>query len=295
MNDMKILITKHIGFCPGVKRAYTMAMNAFDTTSSAVFLLGELVHNHQAVRMLEVKGARLVNAVDQIPEGATVVTRSHGLEKEMRESLLKKGITIIDTTCPRVRKVQLLVSDLEKEGFTIIILGDPDHAEIKALVSELERQPMVFGKDPSDWDSGLSSLSGINKIAVIEQTTFPRLQFEEFNQWLRQKHLSDHCVIWNTLCPETENRQNELLSHLETGTIDVVVILGGKHSSNTRGLYLVARDHAPQTIWVEDPDEIQKERFQPNQTVLIVSGASTPDQAVKELIEKISSTDDDHE
>ncbi len=134
MNDMKILIAKHIGFCPGVKRAYTMAIEAFDKNPQPVFLLGELVHNHQAVKMLVEKGVRLEDEVERIPDKTTVVTRSHGLERKTRKKVLEKGITIVDTTCPRVRKVQSLASELGEKGYTMIILGDPHHAEIKALI-----------------------------------------------------------------------------------------------------------------------------------------------------------------
>ncbi|NLJ50204.1 MAG: 4-hydroxy-3-methylbut-2-enyl diphosphate reductase [Candidatus Atribacteria bacterium] len=284
---MKILIAKHIGFCPGVKRAYNMALQAFETRPHPVYLLGELVHNHQAVKMLVERGACLVNEVEEIPNQVTVVTRSHGLERETRRKLLGKGINIVDTTCPRVQKVQVLASELEKKGYTIIILGDPNHAEIKALISELNTKPIVLGKDSIEWDEKLSPLPKSQPLAVIEQTTFPQQQYRDFCRLLEEKKLTDRCQIYNTLCPETEYRQNELFSHLQTGKIDTVVILGGKHSSNTRGLYLVANQHAPRTIWIEDPNEVRKSWFQPNQTILIVSGASTPDHAVKELIKKI--------
>ena len=284
---MKILVAKHIGFCPGVKRAYTMALRAFDQSSKPVYLLGELVHNHQAVQMLVKRGARLEHDEKKIPQDVTVVTRSHGLEKKTREYLLAKGITIVDTTCPRVRQVQLLAGELEKNGYTIIILGDPNHAEIKALISELDQKPLVFGKDPSDWDAHLSSLPETQPIAVIEQTTFPQQQFLEFCRWLEQKNLGNHVLVQNTLCPETEYRQNELFSYLQSGNIDVVIILGGKHSSNTRSLYFVSKNRVPQTIWIENPGEVQKSWFHSGQTILIVSGASTPDDAVKELVEKI--------
>ena len=287
MNDMKILIAKHIGFCPGVKRAYTMAIEAFDKNPQPVYLLGELVHNHQAVKMLVEKGARLEDEVERIPDKTTVVTRSHGLERKTRKKLLDKGITIVDTTCPRVRKVQSLAGELEKKGYTMIILGDPNHAEIKALISELSSKPLVLGKDSTDWGKKLNALPENKPLAVIEQTTFPQQQYLDFCRLLKEKNRTNRCLIYNTLCPETEHRQNELNSYLQTGKIDIVIILGGKHSSNTRGLYLVAKDQAPRTIWIEDPNEVEKSWFQPNQTILIVSGASTPDCAVKELVEKI--------
>jgi 4-hydroxy-3-methylbut-2-enyl diphosphate reductase len=288
MNDMKILVAKHIGFCPGVKRAYTMAIQAFDINYQPVYLLGELVHNHQAVKMLIERGARLEDEVEQIPDKVTVVTRSHGLERKTREKLLEKGVTIIDTTCPRVRKVQSLASELEKKGYTMIILGDPNHAEIKALISELNTKPLVLGKNSTDWENKLNTLPENQPLAVIEQTTFPQQQYLDFCRLLEEKNLTDRCLIYNTLCLETEYRQNELRSHLQTGKIDVVIILGGKHSSNTRGLYLIANEQAPRTIWIEDPNEVEKTWFQPNQTILIVSGASTPDCAVKELMKKLN-------
>jgi len=287
MIDMKILIAKHIGFCPGVKRAYNMALQAFDTNPQPVYLLGELVHNHQAVKMLVQRGAFLVDEVDNIPNKATVVTRSHGLERETRKKLLGKGVNIVDTTCPRVQKVQVLACELEKKGYTIIILGDSNHAEIKALVSELNTKPCVLGKDSLEWDKKLYMLPKSQPLAVIEQTTFPQQQYQDFCRLLEEKGLSERCQIYNTLCPETEYRQNELFSHLQTGKIDVVIILGGKHSSNTHGLYLIAKQNAPRTIWIEDPNEIRKSWFQSDQTILVVSGASTPDHAVKELVNKI--------
>jgi len=287
MDDMKILIAKHTGFCPGVKRAYAMAMKSFDKSWQPVYLLGELVHNHRAVKMLVDKGARLEEEVEKIPDKVTVITRSHGLERKTREKLLEKGVTIVDTTCPRVQKVQLLAGELEKKGYTLIVLGDPNHAEIKALISELEAIPLVLGKDSSEWEEKLKALPKNQPLAVIEQTTFPRQQYLNFCQLIEEKNLLNHCLIENTICPETEHRQSELFSLLQTGKIDVVLILGGKHSSNTRGLYLVAKDQAPHTIWIEDSNEAQKSWFHPDQTILIVSGASTPDREVKELVEKL--------
>ncbi|MCX6089524.1 MAG: 4-hydroxy-3-methylbut-2-enyl diphosphate reductase, partial [Candidatus Atribacteria bacterium] len=227
---MRIIIAQHVGFCPGVKRAYAMAEKALESAASPVYLLGDLVHNHQAVQMLEERGAHRVDTIEEIPSRVTVVTRSHGLEKTTHEVLLEKGCTIVDTTCPRVKKVHLLTSQLEKEGFTIIILGDPKHSEIKSLVSELERSPVILSKDPVTWEHEIGSIPFSQRCVVVEQTTFPRTLMERFCSFLHSSPRSDFCTIRDTLCPETEYRQKELVAHIQEGKIDTIIILGGKHS-----------------------------------------------------------------
>jgi len=258
---MEIILAHHLGFCPGVKRSFELAEAAL-AKKERVLLLGELVHNREAIRMLEKRGAHRIEHPNQAGAGSTVVSRSHGIEKHHLEALHDRGVEVVDTTCPRVKKVHLLAGELEKKGYALLILGNPFHAEVTALMSHLQRTPLVVGDDPSHWKETLKRLPRNTKVAVLEQTTFPRQVFSQFQDFLKRNTIQ--CAINDTLCPETGLRQQELDTLLSAGEIHSVVVVGGKHSSNTRALYLLSQGRGVKTYWVEASSEILPEWFTPD-------------------------------
>ncbi len=285
---MEIILAHNLGFCPGVQRSFELARAAL-SGNRKVFLLGELVHNREAIGMLEKKGARRIEHPDQAHPGSIVVSRSHGIEKQHLQALFERGVSVVDTTCPRVKKVHNLAGELEKKGFFLVILGNPTHAEVTALISHLVSLPLVVGDDSSRWEKEIEKIPEYTKVAVLEQTTFPRQVFLKFQDFLKGHGIQYE--IHDTLCPETGLRQEELDRFLLSGAIQSVVVVGGKHSSNTKALYLMSQNKEIKTHWVEASSEIHPKWFAPHERVLVVSGASTPDFQVNEVKKTLESFD----
>ena len=187
--------------------------------------LGELVHNSQAVKMLEEEGGIIVTDPEDIPPFSLVVTRSHGLEKRIKEFLESRQVKIIDTTCPRVKKVQILAQELEKKGYNLVILGSSKHPEVRALLSFISQKALVLEKK-EEWGK-LRNFSPQEKLAVVEQTTFPREIKEEFTQEIKEEftHLNLEVLIPSA---ETEMRQRDLVESIKLHKVNKVVVVEEK-------------------------------------------------------------------
>ncbi len=276
---MRVSIAPSVGFCKGVKRAFALAEKAIKENPGSVYLLGELIHNHEAMNMLLSRGARVVEDPREISREATVVTRSHGIKKDLWEELEMRDLQVVDTTCPRVKKLQILSQGLEREGYRIFLLGKEEHPEIQALLSYLSGKAWVLS-GTEEWSTAPFSNASV-PCAVLAQTTFPSHAFTRFVEWVREKKLP-HVHIFRTLCGETEARQKELEKAIEEGTQDLVVVVGGKHSANTRSLFEIAQKRVP-TLWVENAGELEGLSLAAFEHAFVTSGTSTPDAIVLEV------------
>lgn len=278
-------VAPSLGFCKGVRRAFTLAERVLQEKGS-VFLLGELVHNRDAMTMLVTRGARIALRVEDIPRGATVVTRSHGIPRGVAEELLRKGVEVVDATCPKVKKVQILAQQLAGRGYRIVLFGERSHPEVQALLSYLEEEVPVISRE-GEWEKVLLEDSP-RPVAVLAQTTFPSRIFQEFEKWV-----SDRALFWvhivPTLCDETEMRQRQLEEALEENPEDVVVVVGGKHSANTRSLFLLAQKRGVPVFWVENRAELEVLSLPAGKSFFVVSGTSTPDSVVAEVVTYLQS------
>ncbi|MEN3202668.1 MAG: 4-hydroxy-3-methylbut-2-enyl diphosphate reductase [Atribacterota bacterium] len=275
---MGVRVALSSGFCEGVRRAFALAEKAL-LEGNPVFFLGELIHNRDAMAMLCAKGARVVSCVEDIPCGAVAITRSHGIPKDLAENLSARGVRVVDATCPKVKRVQVLAKQLEGEGYKIVILGERSHPEIQALLSYLHGEVTVVS-EKSEWRRILQK--GSSPVAVLAQTTFPGAIFREFADWAQDNALSwVHLVP--TLCGETEARQRELEKHIAENPEDIVVVVGGKHSANTRSLFVLAQRKGSLVFWVENVEELKSLQFPSNRSFFVVSGTSTPDSIVAEV------------
>ena len=281
---MEVQVANRIGFCPGVRRAFDLALRAL-SQGKPMYFLGELVHNSQAVKMLEEEGGIIVTDPEDIPPFSWVVTRSHGLEKETKEFLENRQIKIIDTTCPRVKKVQILAQELEEKGYSLIILGSPEHPEVMALLSFVSQKALIL-ENREEWGE-LNKFSPREKIAVVEQTTFPREIKEEFTQEIKGLFPHLNLEVFDTLCAETEMRQRDLIESIKLHRINKVVVVGGKNSSNTRALFFTARRWGIESIWVERAEELENEYGGKEDRILVVSGTSTPHFSVEDVVKKL--------
>lgn len=278
------MVIEPAGFCPGVKRAFELALQTLKEKDKSVYLLGDLVHNRHAVVKLQEEGVQFAENPEEIPPGTTVITRSHGIEQDTIQKLQERRVAIVDTTCPRVKKVRDLAQELEEKGYILLILGNPEHPEIRSLLSFLKNRPLVF-KTEEEWSCfDFSPFQG-KKIAVLTQTTFPRTLFEAFLRWKNEKWPQVVMEVFHTLCAETETRQTNLTRKIKEEKLTTVIVVGGQKSSNTASLFLLARRENVRTVWVEGWEELTQEMFHPSEKIGIASGASTPDWIVKQVFD----------
>lgn len=266
---MEIIVGKYTGFCSGVRRAISGTQEVLEHRKK-IFCLGEIIHNPSVVASLKRRGMVFVNDISEVPEGATFIIRSHGLQSDIINSAEESRLNIHDFTCPKVKNIHRLAVELTEKGYVIIIIGNPRHPEVKAILSLTRGNARVVEK-PED----LNALPPEHQYAVVVQTTFNPLSFSDIvgEVVLRARKT----VVYNTLCEETVKRQREALTLAEE--VDFIVVVGGKNSSNTKTLCALVGNRVP-VIHVEGANELKKNMFNGMQKVGIISGASTPEEEV---------------
>lgn len=280
----KITLAKHSGFCFGVKRAVELAQKASANyngkyNGKRIFVLGDLIHNPQVVADLEKKGIKKTQDIKNLKQGDILIIRSHGAPSEVYEYAKKSNISIIDTTCPFVKKAQEYAKQLYKEGYKVVIIGKEEHPEIKAIMSYAPNA-IVIGKQ----NNIKEKLKNNKKLGVISQTTLSLKKFA--NILSKILAYGNEFKIFNTTCNATTQRQDFALSLAKES--DIVIVIGGYKSSNTTKLKEICSE-ITETYHIEKVDELKKEWFKGKNNIGITSGTSTPDHVIKEVIEKIKS------
>lgn len=279
---MKIMVSTLSGFCSGVMKAIKGAEKALQENEK-IYCLGEIIHNPDVVRLLKERGMVVVDDISKVPNASNFIVRSHGLQNKIIEQALGKQLNIYDFTCPKVKKIHRLVTELTMEGYYIFIIGNPGHPEVKAIVSlTKDNATVIRGTD----DLKKHSISSQN--AVVVQTTFNPVTFLNIVQEIILQ--SKKTLVFNTLCEETIKRQKEALQI--AGKVDYVVVVGGKNSSNTKTLYNIIKNSVP-AVQIENAHELNKQQLKGLKRVGIISGASTPEEEVKEVYETIHRLDED--
>lgn len=270
---MNILVAKGAGFCFGVKRAIDIAFRIAEEPSPAV-TFGPIIHNPQVINKLREKG---VTAVDAIPDtNASIIIRTHGIERTLFDQLESSGHTIIDATCPFVKKAQQYAKLLAEEGYQVLILGDSNHPEVKGIVSYAGDDVVVVSEN--DDLPGISS-----KVGIVVQTTQP---IEALKKLIgKAVEQAKELKVYNTICNSTALRLKE--TELVASRSDVVLVVGGKNSANTTQLTKLAESLGVRTYHIETADEIDPEWFRGVDTVGITAGASTPEWIIDEVKQKI--------
>jgi len=272
---MKIKVARCAGFCFGVKRAINIAENALKESKGRdrIYSRGAIIHNPQVVEELFKKGLRVISGLEKIKSG-TVIISSHGAPLEAMEDIKRKGIKLIDATCPFVKYAQNIVKNLKKDGYEIIIVGDSAHPEVKALKSIA--------------DKALTLPSPINgrgkKLGVISQTTQNKENYINEIKKILNRDFSE-VKIFNTICNDTSKRQLATRRLLED--CDLMIVIGGKNSANTKRLWQICKESGVDSFHVETELEVKKDWFNGKKRVGITSGASTPDSMVRKITERI--------
>jgi len=266
-----VKIAKTAGFCWGVRRTVDKVMEVADRRRGGpVATLGPIIHNPQAVARFREKGVGTVASLSEVPDGTTIVVRTHGAVREDLERAEARRLDVVDGTCPYVKYPQAVAQRLSREGYHVVIVGDANHAEIKGVASFAEG-PCTVVKP-----GGAIPPIDANKVAVIAQTTCIGADFERVVGALAARHKEVRAV--NTICNDTEERQAD--ARALAAEVDAVVVVGGKNSANTRHLAEICREIQERTWHVETEAELRPEWFESCRSVGLSAGASTPDWVV---------------
>ena len=285
---MKITTARTAGFCFGVKRAVDLTYNPAKE-GKKVATLGELIHNKQLVADLEKQGVITLENIS-IPEGFEVVIRSHGIQKAVYDQLQAMGVTTHDATCPYVKKIHRIAEKVSANGKILLVAGDENHPEVQGIVSYCSTQSFVFN-DPEQLENWLKEGKNSQKpFALVAQTTYMLKKWQESVNII--KKVCTNCEIFDTICRATQERQTEAESLAKQS--DAMVVIGGKHSSNTQKLVDVCRAHC-RTISIETVKELSPELFINIQNVGVTAGASTPAFIIQEVLNNMSDMNRDLE
>jgi (E)-4-hydroxy-3-methyl-but-2-enyl pyrophosphate reductase len=281
---VEVVLAQAAGFCYGVKRACQVAFEATQTHPGGVSSLGPIIHNPQMVARLVEAGLGVIEDLDEARVG-TVLIRSHGVPPEVLEELRDRGFEIVDATCPLVQRAQKLAKGLAAEGYRVVVVGEPDHPEVRALVAWADsgRREGAEGAVVVQSAADVARLKRGQRIGVVAQTT----QLEE--KYIRLVgellKITDELKAHNTICEATARRQAAMLELL--GTVDGMVVIGGRNSANTTRLYERCREKGAKAWHVETADELDPAWFAGMSRVGVTAGASTPDWIIEEVVERL--------
>lgn len=274
---MQIVVAQHCGFCRGVRRAVDTAMTIEPENT---FILGALIHNDAVVKRVEERGIKTVESVNEVPFGATLLIRSHGVGKAVYLSAEARNIRIVDCTCSFVAAIQRIVEKAGREGRTVVITGNAAHPEVKGLIGWCLGEAYVAQSEDEDF-----SFLREKNVTIVSQTTFSKKRFSKITENLK-KVCQKTVEIFETICYTTVERQDEVVKIAQT--TDAVLVVGGRESSNTRMLAEIASSVCPHVFTVDGADELQYEKMKNFGRVGVITGASTPDWQTQEVLFKMA-------
>lgn len=276
---MEIIRVQSAGFCFGVKRAIRLAKEVADKYQDKnIYTFGPIIHNNDVVRELENKGIRIADN-PEVKE-SVIILRSHGIEKQILEKLKKNRNIIIDATCPFVKKIHKCVELLTKENYFVVIIGDRGHPEVKGIKSYAEEGNYIIIENKKEIEN-----MEINKrkLGVVVQTTQETENYLNICDELLK--IKGEIRIFNTICDSTSIRQMETMEVAKKS--DIMIVIGGKHSANTRRLVEISKLYCREVYHVENEKELKEDWFKNKKVVGVTGGASTPDYIIDKVIEKI--------
>ena len=281
---MKITLAETAGFCFGVNRAVNMVYELLDR-GKKVCTLGPIIHNPQLVEELAQKGVRIVESPEEVKKGETLVVRSHGVERSVFEKAESMKMEIADATCPFVSKIHKIVSENSLSGAVTIIAGDSSHQEVKGIIGHCFGEYYVVADVP-ELENLLKNHNNFAEkdLILVSQTTFNAEIWEKI-----QKNLKKVCTnakLFDTICNATSTRQNE--ADKLSRRCDAIIVIGGKHSSNTAKLFDVCQSNCGNTFHIETATELSRIDLSGCKHVGVVAGASTPAGIIKEVIKTMS-------
>ena len=272
----EVILAKSAGFCFGVKRAVDTVYE--QTGKKNVYTFGPIIHNEEVVKDLEKKGVFVINTMeelDDITEG-TVIIRSHGVSSAVYEALQKKGVEIVDATCPFVLKIHNIVKQESANGKQIVIIGNEKHPEVEGIMGWSKTQVHVV--DTAEKAQNLQ-LDPHREVCIVSQTTFNYNKFKELVEIISEKGYN--IIIRNTICNATEERQTEAREIAKR--VDAMIVVGGSSSSNTRKLYEICKNECKDTYYIQTLNDLDMTSLGKADCIGITAGASTPNNIIQEV------------
>ncbi|KKM08812.1 hypothetical protein SY88_22155 [Clostridiales bacterium PH28_bin88] len=275
---MEVILAAHAGLCFGVKRALRKVQQAVREEKGPIFSLGPLIHNPQEVARLEREGLLPVESLGEVKTGRVVI-RSHGVPPEIIQQAVDRDLTVIDATCPDVRRVQQLAQRLQEDGYQVVVVGDREHPEVEGLIGWTGGKAWVVGEV-----SEAEALPDTGRIGVVAQTTQPVEKLEQVVEVLRGK--AKELVVHNTICHATRQRQEA--ARKLARSVDAMVVIGGRNSANTGKLVQICAGTGTATYHVERAADLQPQWFEHTKRVGVTAGASTPDWIIEEVVKRMT-------
>lgn len=278
---MRIYVCMHAGLCSGAQLAVD---TAFENVNENLYLFGEVLHNPIVNSQLREKGARIINSINEVKyledkKEITVLIRAHGVSKQIIEELEVNDIKYLDRTCKEVKKIHDIVYEKSKIGYEIIIIGNKNHPEIIGIAGWTVKKPIIL----ADIEEAYKIIPDLDikekKYCIVVQTTFNLRKYEKIAEYC--KVYLNRVECFNTICSDTENRQLEIAEYSKKA--DMVIVIGGKNSSNTNKLYRIAANNCKNVQFIESYKELDFSKINKDSFVVIAGGASTPNSAICEV------------
>lgn len=277
MKDYNVNIAESAGFCFGVKRAVDTVYQQIDKQDT-VYTFGPIIHNEEVVNDLEKKGVKVINNLEELNDSTkgTIIIRSHGVSKEVQEEIEKSNLTVVDATCPFVKKIHRVVAKESEAGRHIVIIGNPNHPEVIGILG-WSKEPVTVIENIEDANN--FNLEIEKKLCIVAQTTFSYKKFKDLVEIISKKGYD--ILVLNTICNATEERQTEARELASQS--DAMIVIGGKNSSNTQKLYEICKEECEDTYYIQTLSDLDLNQFKSFRSVGITAGASTPNNIIKEV------------
>ncbi|HXJ85138.1 MAG TPA: 4-hydroxy-3-methylbut-2-enyl diphosphate reductase [Candidatus Methylomirabilis sp.] len=278
----EIVLAGPRGFCAGVDRAIDIVELALQVCPTPVYVRKEIVHNRHVVEALRAKGAHFVDELDEVPDGATVIFSAHGISPAVREEAQRRGLSVIDATCPLVTKVHLEAIRYAREGYSIILVGHADHDEVVGTMGEApDRMFLIAHPD----DVSRLNVPDPEKVAYLTQTTLSVDDTRDCIDALRRRFPRIVGPSKDDICYATQNRQAAVKT--VASEVDVLLVIGAANSSNANRLVEVSRVMGTPSYLINDKHDVRSEWIEGAQRVGVTAGASTPEFLVSEVVEEV--------
>lgn len=278
---MEVRLADCAGFCFGVKRAVDTVYEQLKN-GKTIYTYGPIVHNEEVVRELAEKGVRVLESKEELKNLKagetipTVIIRAHGVAKEIYDIMEANGLECIDATCPFVKKIHRIVEQKSTEGYHVIVVGDPKHPEVEGIVGWCQG-PVTVLETPEQAENFVKTEG--EKLCIVSQTTYNYNKFQYIVEIFEKKGYNDSVV--NTICNATEGRQRS--AKAIAAEADVMIVIGGKHSSNSRKLYEICQRECVHTYFIQTLDDLHLDLPKAVRLVGITAGASTPNKLIEEV------------
>ena len=278
---MKVRVAETAGFCFGVKRAVDKVYEQAEKAEGFIYTYGPIIHNEEVVKDLTARGVKVIGSKEELDglESGTVIIRSHGVSREIQERIEARGLNLVDATCPFVKKIHKIVERESRKGAGIVIIGDAMHPEVEGIRGWCQGDVTVL---QTEEEARNFTADSTKKLCLVSQTTFNYNKFHNLVEIISEKGYD--IIVLNTICNATEERQTEARRIARES--DGMIVIGGRHSSNTRKLFEICKNECENTYYIQTLDDLDVRQLHSMSCVGITAGASTPNNLIEEVLKE---------